>query len=225
MTSSPRRRTQRGMTLIELLLAVTLFAAIAGSIGIVLNVAFGSLDRITTRIDFTRRVLSSQRTLDQIVNGLIPVNAPCVGRPFAFVGFPNGARFVTSHSLTEGSRGRLQVVDLLVDRSPNGGYRLVLNEQPFFGRRAVSVACATPMEVRPTSFILADRLAFVRFAYRRIDPQMHTELWVPQWNFPEWPSGLRIEMAPDKWQPNQILPVTLNAAIFVKNNNFDESIF
>lgn len=223
--SAPRRRRDAGMTLIELLLAVMLFAGIAASMGIVLNVAFGSLNRIDSKIDFTRRVLASQRTLDQILSGLIPVNAPCGGRPIGFVGLSNAVRFVSSHSLTEAARGRPQVVDLFVGPSPNGGFRLMLNERPFFGKLSLANTCSMPFDTLDTSFILADRLAYARFSYRKIDFESGQELWAGGWNFLEWPSGIRIEMAPNQWLPNQILPTNVFSQILVKNNNLDEQVY
>ncbi|MBM3760604.1 MAG: type II secretion system protein [Acidobacteria bacterium] len=220
-----RRRTssQSGMTLIELLIAVTIFGAISASMGIVLNIAFTSMNKIDSKVDFNRRILSSQRTLDHILQGVIPINAPCAGLPVGIVGRQNAVRFVSSHSLTEGSRGRPQIVELFPDPSPNGGMRLLLNEQPFVGKFSLSSACAQPFIVRPTSFILADKLANVAFSFRKRDHSMPGELWLSGWSFPEWPSGIKIEMAPLKPIPGQIQPTTVFAPILIMNYNTDDA--
>ena len=220
---SHRRSRQAGMTLIELLIAVTLFGAISASMGVVLNIAFTSMNKIDEKVDFNRRIIASQRTLDQILQGLIPVIAPCAGKPIGIAGIETGTRFLSSHSLTEGSRGRPQIVELFVSSSPNGGFRLLLNERPYLGKRSLAFACSQPFQVLDSSFILADRLSRCRFAFRRIDLASGSEIWFPGWAFPEWPSAIRIEMAPLKFQANQIQPATIYAPILVKDNNVDDA--
>jgi general secretion pathway protein J len=209
------------MTLIELLIAVTLFGAISASMGVVLNIAFTSMNKIDAKVDFNRRIIASQRTLDQILQGLIPVLTPCSGKPIGITAMETGTRFLSSHSLTEGSRGRPQIVELFIAPSPNGGFRLLLNERPYFGKRSLSAVCGQPFQVLETSFILADRLARCRFTFRRIDPSTSSELWFPGWVFPEWPSAIRIEMAPLKFEANQIQPATIYAPILVMNNDVE----
>ena len=226
MTNSRNRyNRESGMTLIELLIAVTLFGAISASMGVVLGIAFTSLNKIDAKVDFNRRVIASQRTLDQILQGLIPVVTPCGGRPVGIFGIEAGARFLSSYSLTEGSRGRPQIVELFASSSPNGGIRLLLNEFPYLGKASLSATCALPFQVSDRSFILADKLSRCRFSYRRIDLGSNAEAWYPAWIFPEWPSALRIDMLPVKPEPNQIQPSSVFAPILVKNHNFDDQIF
>ncbi len=219
---SRRRELQSGMTLIELLIAVTLFGAISASMGIVLNVAFKSMNKIDAKVDFNRRILASQRSIDQILQGLIPVVAPCAGRPVGIVGRQDGIRFLSSYSLTEGSRGRPQIVEMFSNESPNGGFRLLLNERPYLGKVSLSAVCGLPFQPRQSSFILADRLSTLRFTYRRRDPGTGAEAWFPGWVYPDWPSGIRVEMAPSKFEPNQIQPTSVFAPLFVMNNNTDD---
>ena len=224
MTAPPltRRRRDAGMTLIELLLAVTLFGAISASMGLVLNVAFTSLNKIDAKVDFNRRVISSQRALDQILNGLIPVVTPCAGKPVGIMGSVSAMRFLSSYSLTEGSRGRPQIVELFTAPSPNGGFRLLLNERPYLGKRMLTAICTLPFLTSDSSYILADRLERCLFSFRRIDRESGSEIWTANWGFPEWPSAIRIDMAPVKFQANQIQPSTVFAPLFVRNNNLDD---
>lgn len=222
-STSHRRKRQAGMTLIELLIAVTLFGAISASMGVVLNIAFTSMKKIDDKVDFNRRIIASQRTLDQILHGMIPVIAQCAGKPIGISALETGTRFLSSHSLTEGSRGRVQIVELFVASSPNGGFRLLLNERPYLGKASLSFACAQPFQVTEASFILADRLSRCRFAFRRFDEASGTEIWFPGWVFPEWPSAIRIEMAPLKFQANQIQPATIYSQILVKDNSVDDA--
>ncbi len=219
------RRREAGITVIELLLAGTLFAAISGSMAMVLNVSFTSMNRIDEKVDFNRRVVASQRAMDQILQGLIPVLTPCNGRPVGLTGFQGGVRFVSYYSLTEGNRGRPQIVALFVDQSPNGGFRLLLNERPFLGKPSLTTVCGLPFNTAPGSFVLADRLEFCRFEYRRIDPSNGMELWMPAWTFADWPSAIRIAMAPIEYKANQITPSTIHAPLLVKNRSYDDVAF
>src|SRR5436190_9324823 len=100
---------------------------------------------------------------------MMPVVTRCARQPVGFQGTPGGMRFLSSYSLTEGSRGRPQIIELFAAPSPEGGVRLLLNERPYFGKRSLSAACLTPIEPNPASFILADRLAQCSFGYRRLD--------------------------------------------------------
>ncbi len=219
MQSTTRRRRDAGMTLIELLIAVTLFTAISGSIGLVLRVAFTSMNKIDDKVDFNRRVIASQRAIDQILNGLIPVVTPCGGQPVGFGGGPAVMHFVSSFSLAEGSRGRPQIVELFVDANPKGGWRLLLNERPYLGKPSLTLGCGAPAVVTPSSFILADRLARCQFFYRRTEHDTGTEVWSANWVVPEWPSAIRLEMAPLQFIPNQIQPATVVVPIQVFNLN------
>ena len=223
MQKTRHLRRNAGMTLIELLLAVTLFAAISGSIGVVLRVAFISMDKIDAKVDLNRRVIASQRAIDQILNGLIPVVTPCGALPVGFGGNAVSMRFVSSFSLAEGSRGRPQIVELFVDSNPKGGVRLLLNERPYFGKRSLSAGCGAPAVVTSNSFILADRLARCEFSYRRTDYNSGSEAWLGSWGIPEWPSAIRLDMAPLTFVPNQIQPTTIVVALKVFNINTSDA--
>jgi type II secretory pathway component PulJ len=210
------------MTLIELLLAVTMFAAIAATAGLVLRTAFTSLDKIDAKVDFNRRVITSQRTLDQLLRGMIPVVGPCAGTKVGLRGLPTGMAFVSSFSLSEGGRGRPRMVQLFAAESPNGGLRLLMNELPYWGRQSLALGCGTLGSVSPNSFILADRLASCVFQYKRRDPALHVESWLSTWQIPEWPLGVRIVMTPLDTKSTQVQPGTVYVPVAVMNYNLDD---
>jgi prepilin-type N-terminal cleavage/methylation domain-containing protein len=217
---SPRRRArQAGMTLIELIVAVTLFALISGSIGVLLRVAFTSMERINSKVNFNRRVLGSQKALDQMLAGIMPVPAPCSGLNIPFQGSPGVMRFVSSYSLQEGSRGRPQIIELLVQPRPDGeGARLLVNQFPYLGPANLSAFCDTQPVARPTSFILSDRLSLCRFAYQRIEPGGGAANWYPNWRLTGWPTQIRVELAPLRLEPGQIQPVTVHSKLMARRS-------
>ncbi len=219
-----KRRLQRqaGMTLIELLLAVTMFAAISGAAGLVLRTAFTTLNRVDDKVDFNRRVLTAQRTLDQMLRGLIPVVGQCGAHKVGVRGMPTAMTFVSSYSLSEGGRGRPKLIQLFVAPSPNGGVRLLMNEQPYWGRQSLQLGCSQVAQVMPGSFILADRLASCQFRFKRRDPSTQFESWATIWDFPDWPLGVNVMMTPLESKPNQVQPGNVFVPIPVMNYNFDE---
>jgi hypothetical protein len=198
-------------------LAVTLFALLSVSSGLVLRVAFTSMNVIEAKVDLDRRVSGTQRALEQMLRGVMAVQGTCGVAPIAFQATPAVMRFVSSYSLTEGSRGRPQIVELIAEsKGEASGYRLVVNEYPYFGRASLVAACSQPPVVRPSSFILADQLSVCRFFFKSLDPATGGETWIPQWMFPNWPRGIRIEMQPRRAGENRAQASTLSVPLLVR---------
>ncbi len=217
-----RSRAQRGVTLLELMLAVSILSLIIGTSGYILRVAFTSMDKIQEKVDLDRRVYGSQRALDQMLKGIVAINAGCAGNPIAFQGSAAAMRFVTAYSLTEGTRGRLQIAELIAETKSDGsGMRLVVNEYPYLGRASLAAVCMQPPSVRATSFILADQLAQCSFAFKREEPGSGLETWIASWSFPEWPRGVRIDMSPRNPAANGVQAATVSVPILVRNKEFE----
>lgn len=215
--SKRRVRGQAGVTLLELLMAVTLFALLTVSSGMVLRVALTSMNVIENKVDLDRRINGSQRALDQMVRGMMAVQGACAGVPIAFQGTESVMRFVSSYSLNEGSRGRPQIVELISQQKTDGtGFRLVVNEYPYLGRSSLAMVCGQPPLVRETSFILADQLSVCRFLFKSLDPGSGSETWLGAWMIPAWPRGVRIEMQPRKLGENRLQATTLSIPILVR---------
>lgn len=215
--SQARRRRQAGVTLLELLLAVTLFALLTVSSGMVLRVALTSMNVIESKVDLDRRINGSQRALDQMLHGMMAVQGACGGVPISFQGTESVMRFVSSYSLQEGSRGRPQIVELISQQKPDGtGFRLVVNEYPYLGRGSLQMVCAQPPQVRQSSFILADQLSVCRFFFKALDPGSGSETWMANWMIPAWPRGVRIEMQPRRIGENRLQASTLSIPIMVR---------
>jgi hypothetical protein len=67
--------------------------------------------------------------------------------------------------------------------------------------------------------VLADRLAFCRFAYlwppkKDGDPPA----WSPGTEGPGWPVSIRVEMAPMQFDPSVLQPLTVTAALHLHLN-------
>ncbi|MBI2687911.1 MAG: prepilin-type N-terminal cleavage/methylation domain-containing protein [Acidobacteria bacterium] len=214
-----KRRNQRGITLLELLIAITIMALLSAGILYAMRVGVGAMEKTNDRFLKNRRVLGVEKALAAQIAGLMPVTVECLGASGApggkavmFQGDPLSMRFVSSYSLQEGARGYPKLLEFTVITGENGnGVRLIVNELPYSGPYSIRGACVgtqadpvtgqpaplfIPISPRPDSFILADKLAAVRFLYRDEIPPPLLERWYPKWMFNKLPSAVRIEMVP-----------------------------
>jgi len=228
-----------GVTLIEVMIAVSLLSLLSLGILMSLRVGLGALDRTDRRLMNNRRVAGVQRILEQQLAGFIPVVAlaapsgPLMKVPF-FEGRGQSMRLVSSYSLSEAARGIPQVLEFQVIPAEGGrGVRLVVNETAYTGPRSAGVFCLglgpdaelgvstqrfLPISVGPGSFVLADRLAYCRFSFLGTFPEKNLEQWLPDWIYPKWPAGIRIEMASLDTDLVSLKPVTVTVPVHVNRD-------
>lgn len=233
MKQSPRRR---GVTLLELLIAVSLVSLLSVGMLWAVRVALGAMDRTNSRALANRRVLGASRVLDQQLSGLIPALTDCrspglppAGAPKAllFQGQPSTLRFVSSFSLNGASRGYPQLLEYaVIPGRQNLGVRLIVNELPYAGPDAIARVCSGvhpapggmipvfgPVEPKPDSFVLADRLRSCAFFYLAVDPRSGARVWLPSWDRASLPAAIRIEMVPLEPDPLQLQMTTMTFPI------------
>lgn len=228
------KRSEAGVTLIELLIAVTLVALLAVGMMIAMRVGLSAMYKSNDRLMSNRRVASVEKILDAEINGIIPVKAKCTGvgeNPGATVPFFQGdiqaMRLVSTYSLQQATRGLPMILEFHVIPGEDGaGVRLVVNEHMYTGPLSSGAFCAgmtqditgastpnfLPIETNPSSFVLADKLAYCKFSYRFLAPDPKAQpIWLLHWNKPLLPSAIRVEMAP--LEPNsaklQLVPLTI----------------
>jgi len=216
--TSPRTSSRAGMTLIEILVAVTLLGLLSIGLATALQVAAGAWSSSRNARVQDRRIANANALLHAQFAGVTPVQ-PMILRsglavpegPF-FQGEPNAMRFVSSYSMTEGVRGGLQIVELQTSPGQEGT-RLILTQSPYQGPLSVGRFITgaeplsepgsfhllfTPLQVRADSLIVADRLSEVRFSYLR-GPRGPNEpdVWVSVWDQPQQlPQAIRVDMRP-----------------------------
>jgi general secretion pathway protein J len=167
--------------------------------------------------------------VEEEIEGFVPVIATCNGGnslpgmriPF-FQGEAEVMRLVSTFSLQEGWRGRPQILEMFVIPGENGrGVRLVVNETLYTGPLGAGRFCFgnrqfLPVEAGPRSFVLADKLAFCRFAYLGPAPVANQPpVWRPVWTTQTWPMAVRIEMEPLEADASKIQPITVTAPIYL----------
>lgn len=202
------RPKQSGFTLIELLIAITLVAAISTGMLYAMRVGLLTLQKVDDRLQSNRRVVSVEQILSRQMEGVMPVTGDCrnaaggaIPRVPAFNGNDQTLHLVTSYSMTEGSRGAPRILELQVVNSDRGGFRLIVNESLYTGPSSLAPFCFEraflPAQVRPDSFILADRLAYCHIAYQETRPEApNQQRWLLVWDKPNLPSAVHFDMAP-----------------------------
>lgn len=218
---------RRGVTLIELLVAVTLLSLLSVGLLMALRIGFSAYGKTQTRLMDNRRVAGAQRILEEELEGLIPVVAICGGKTKAafFQGELQVMRLVSTFSLQQAWRGRPQILEVFVIPGEDGkGVRLVVNEIPYTGATGAGQLCSvaeeggglrfSPVAPRPDSFVLADKLAYCRFAYLTPAKEANQPpVWLPIWKARAWPMGVRVDMAPLDPDPSRLQPVAFTAPI------------
>ena len=229
-----RRDPRAGVTLMELLIAVSLISLLSVGILMAMRVGLNAMEKVNNKLLSNRRVTGTQRILEQQIAGLMAVTAQCrseaggpsVKMPF-FQGEPRSMRFVSSYSLQEAWRGYPRILEFqVIPGENNAGVRLVVNETRYSGPLSTGMLCLgrgppgmgtlfRPIAVGPQSFVLADRLAFCRFAYQERLPPPELSVWAPRWVDAHLPAAIRIEMAPLEPDPSKLPLLTLTAPVRV----------
>jgi type II secretory pathway pseudopilin PulG len=237
-TILPHKRSTAGLTLLEVVIAVSLLSLLMVGVMTSLRLGLGALGKTNSQLMANRRVAGAQRVLEGQLEGFMPVIALYGGAPGAapttkmpfFQGEPQSMRFVSSYSLQEGARGSPRILEFQVIPGKDGeGVRLVVNENLYTGPASAGIFCLgkgpdplsgvdsfrfRPIEIGARSFVLADRLAFCRFTYQETPPPPAPVKWTPSWVLPRWPGAIRIEMGPID-EGARLRPVSVTARIHV----------
>jgi len=218
---------EAGVTLIEILIAVSLLSLLSVGILIAMRLGFNTLDKVNSRLLTDRRVSYARRILESEVAGFTYTTAiwhpgTPTNRVAPFTQWESRTmRFVTSYSLQDSWRGRPQIMALQVIPGAEGqGVRLIVNETPYTDSAQAGtmissfddegIAHFEPVLAGPQSFVLADRLEYCRFSYLVPITEPPYQAWQPEWiTRNRLPMGVRIEMAPLDNNPSGLHPSTI----------------
>lgn len=228
---------ESGMTLLEVLIAVTLFSLLGLGIFTSLRVGLNAMDRANDRLMGNRKSAYAARILESEIDGFMAEQAifqptpqsPAQSVPF-FQGEAQNMRFVSSYSIQDASRGFPQILEFTVIPGLQHGVRLIVNERVYTGPASTGALCAgilfdplanlratafRPIQAGPASFVLADKLAFCRFLFEQPGTPARPATWVDHWVRSDWPLAVRIEMAPYEPDPTRLQPMTVTSEIHV----------
>jgi general secretion pathway protein J len=203
-----RRTRQAGFTLIEVLIAITLVAAIMGGMLSAMRGGLLTLERVQTRIQESRGALGLDQMIRRQIGGVLPAIGECTQSASLitpspiFRGNANAMLLVTSYSMTEGARGYPRLAEYRVLPNNDGSVRLVVDEMLFPSPATTTRFCAPPglfrpLDPSPRSMVLAPRAASIRIFYRDLNPTTRLGgLWLPEWITGNLPYAIRIDIEP-----------------------------
>jgi hypothetical protein len=229
------------VTLIEMLVAVTLFSLLSLGMVMAMNVGLSAYSRTETKLMDNRRVAGAQRIVQSELEGMIPAFVQCGGgqgnagaRAVLFQGAPDSAWLVSNFSLQEGWRGQPQILQIFVIPGDDNDVRLVVNELPYTGASGAGQYCTgtipisnsisrlaqmIPTRATGKTLVLADKLAYCRFSYYTPSDQMsQPPAWQPSWASKGWPLAIRIEMAPVTPDPSRLQPISITAPLHIRRD-------
>jgi prepilin-type N-terminal cleavage/methylation domain-containing protein len=213
-----RKNSESGVTLIEILIAVSLLSLLAVGMLTAMRLGLSTMDKTDIRLVQNRRVSNTRGIIENEVEGFIYTvanyrPAPKQMRPVSFLQTEaQSMRFVTSYSLEDGWRGRPRIAEMQVIPGENNlGVRLIVNERLYTGPEQTGeeilgieqmplgppIIHYAPIVPGGQSFVLADHLAYCRFSWLEPRRDFPFQLWRPDWVQPQLlPLAVRIEMEP-----------------------------
>jgi hypothetical protein len=236
------RRCEAGVTLVEVLVAVTLLSLLSIGMAMAMRVGLLAYSKTESKLMDNRRVAGAQRIVEEELEGMMPAFVACGSDPDSpgtravlFQGQPSNMWLVSTFSLQQAWRGQAQILNLFVIPSEEGqGVRLVVNEIPYTGARGAGPLCSgtvnapnsisrlaqfLPSSAGPNSFVLSDKLSYCRFAYYTPSRELyHPPTWETTWDSKGWPLAVRIEMAPVSPDPSRLQPITVTAPLHVRRD-------
>lgn len=216
---------RRGVTLLELMIAITLVAGLSTGMLMAMRTSLLTYEKTAHKLESNRRFVKTQQILSNQIGGVIPVQGACggsEGQTIAGVSFlsglPDALRLVTSYSIAEGARGYPQIVEYRVLPGERGAVRLVATEHPYTGPESINGFC----QGAPggTAYVLAENLAFCHFSYHepyKANTFLETP-WLPLWDKPLLPAGVHIEMRPAVPQSGGLSVMNVTVPIMVNRD-------
>ena len=126
-----RWNPESGVTLIEILIAVTLLSLLSGGVLLAMRIGFNTMDKTGAKLVQNRRVTNARQIVENEITGFIGTHAefelqPGVRQQIPFLQAEAASmRFVTSYSLENAWRGRPQIAEIeIIPGERNAGVRL-----------------------------------------------------------------------------------------------------
>ena len=103
-------RSEGGVTLLELMIAITLVAGLSTGMLMAMRTSLLTYEKTAKRLESNRRFVKTQQMLSDQISAVMPVQGACLGGDGLIVGIPSflsgsedSLRMVSSYSIAEGS--------------------------------------------------------------------------------------------------------------------------
>jgi prepilin-type N-terminal cleavage/methylation domain-containing protein len=166
--------SERGFTLLEVVLAFTLFAVLAVVLYGAFSVGHRAMEKTQVIFDANQKFRSAIDLLGSYVRSSLPYRASPQDPDVFYSGEETHVEFVTSFSLAQGGRG-LAKIRIYAEADEGDRQTLKLEEQ-------VPVRLKQQSEALPISntLVLRERISGFRLAY--LDAQDDQETWRERWD-------------------------------------------
>jgi prepilin-type N-terminal cleavage/methylation domain-containing protein len=164
--SASGRRSNRGVTLLELMIAITLVAGLSTGMLMAMRTSLLTYDKTAKRLESNRRFVKTQQMLSDQISAVMPVQGICPGDAGHTIGIPSflsgsedTLRLVSSYSIAEGARGYPQIVEYRVIPEQGSSVRLVATERPYTGPQSTTPYCGGVPAPPVSAFEMGNRSA------------------------------------------------------------------
>jgi prepilin-type N-terminal cleavage/methylation domain-containing protein len=185
-TSAPSAvKDERGFTLMEMVIAVTLVAMMAVGLWAVFRISVSSWSRGTQFIDANQRQRSItdlvKKQMASIYGVIAPIDLKHGGAIYPlFAGAPSNVQFISLNSLRFQDNPGLTMVSYDVVRDPQGNLALVEREEPYVGLDPERETIFDRKDAQVVT--LFDNLSSCVFEYFDPGTPQRPSQWVKEWN-------------------------------------------
>jgi general secretion pathway protein J len=203
------RHSQNGFTLIEVLLALTIFALMGTILYGAFSLGHGAVEKSQRSFERNQKLRAVDELLGSYIRSAFPYRSTPQGAPLLFAGESAELTFVSSFSLAMGGRGMAKVhLFWQGDERRGGALRLeeetpvrVPNEEDNEGHEGVR-----------NGMVIREGIKEFRLSY--LDPQSEEEKWEERWDTVErngLPRAIRLEYRTEEGGKAQwVFPVMMN---------------
>jgi general secretion pathway protein J len=197
---SPNRRPAScncpsGFTLLEMLLAISVFALIVVIVGSAMRLGYRSADKGEKRIESIERLRRSVGIMEGQIQSLLPLTFDAEGeRKGYFAGEKKSLTMATNYSIWKGRRGYV-IAEYVVKEGPSGKESLYASEK------------TVGTEAKSETVLLND-CDVIEFGYLEKGLTKEEAKWVDQWTSQDaGPERIKVHLKYQTWDYSLVIPV------------------
>jgi general secretion pathway protein J len=170
-------KSQRGFTLLEVILAMTIFALMGTILYGAFSLGHGAVEKSQAVFERNQRLRSTGELLGSYIRSSYPYRSSPQDAAIFFTGEERQLAFVSSFSLAMGGRGMAKVRLFWQADEKRGGVLRLEEETP------VRVESEEGHETHRSGLVVRDGIKDFRISY--LDPQSEDEQWEERWDASE----------------------------------------
>jgi general secretion pathway protein J len=190
-----KNRVSSGFTLLEMILAITVFAVVVILVGSAMRLGYRSADAGEKRMESTERLRRSMMILEGQIQSSLPLTFDEGGETKSyFVGTRKALTLATNYSIWEGRKGYV-VAEYAVKDEPSG-------------KESLEVAERTIGTERKLQAVLLENCDAIEFEYLEKGLTEGDTKWISDWSDEEKsPERIRVHIRYRAWDYSLVIPV------------------